>query len=41
MKSLLSFLLRRVLILTGLFVASFTLPIASLWLVRDPIGAQG
>jgi hypothetical protein len=41
LKWLLMALLRRVLILFALVVVSFILPVASFWLVRDPIGAQG
>ena len=33
-------LLQRVLILIALVVVSFTLPVASLRLVRDPVGAE-
>ena len=40
LKWLLKALLERLLILITLVVASFILPVASLWLVRDPIGAQ-
>jgi hypothetical protein len=40
MKWLLMALLQRLLILIALVVVSFILPVASLWLVRDPIGAQ-
>jgi len=40
LKWLLKALLQRVLILIALVVASFTLPVASFWLVRDSIGAQ-
>jgi hypothetical protein len=40
LKSLLMALLQRVIILIALVIVSFTLPIASFWLVRDPIGAQ-
>jgi hypothetical protein len=40
MKWLLSFVLRRVLIFLVLVVASATLPLASFWLVRDPLGGQ-
>jgi hypothetical protein len=32
--------LRRVLILIALVVVSFILPVASIWLVRDTVGAQ-
>ena len=39
-RSLLMALLQRVLILIALFVASFVLPVASFWLVRDPFGGQ-
>ena len=39
-RSLLLALLQRVLILIALFVASFVLPVASFWLVRDPFGGQ-
>ena len=34
------FLLQRLLILIVLVVVSFILPVASFWLVHDPIGAQ-
>ncbi len=40
LKWLLKGLLQRLLILMTLVVASFILPVASFWLVRDPIGAQ-
>ena len=40
LKWLLTALLQRLLILIGLVVASLVLPVASFWLVRDPIGAQ-
>ena len=40
LKWLLKFLLQRLLILFALVVASFILPVASFWLVRDPIGGQ-
>jgi hypothetical protein len=40
MKWLLMALLQRILILIVLVVVSFTMPMASFWLVRDPIGAQ-
>ena len=40
LKWLLKALLQRLLILMTLVVVSFILPVASLWLVRDPIGAQ-
>jgi uncharacterized membrane protein len=40
LKWLLKALLQRLLILMTLVVASFTLPVASFWLVRDSIGAQ-
>ncbi len=40
LKWLLKALLQRLLILIGLVVVSFTLPVASFWLVRDPIGAH-
>ena len=39
-KWLLSFLLRRLLILFVLVVASAIFPVASFWLVRDPLGGQ-
>ena len=39
-KWLLSFLLQRLLILFVLVVASVVLPVASFWLVRDPLGGQ-
>ena len=37
---LLKFVLQRLLILLLLVVASATLPLASFWLVRDPVGGQ-
>jgi hypothetical protein len=40
LKWFLSFLLRRLLILLVLVVASAILPVASFWLVRDPLGGQ-
>jgi hypothetical protein len=40
LKWLLSFLLQRLLILFVLVVASAILPVASFWLVRDPLGGQ-
>jgi hypothetical protein len=40
LKWFLSFLLRRLLILLVLVVASAILPVASFWLVRDPVGGQ-
>ena len=40
LKWLLIFLLQRLLILMTLVLVSFILPVASFWLVRDPIGAQ-
>ena len=40
LKWLLSFVLQRLLILLVLVVASATLPLASFWLVRDPLGGQ-
>jgi hypothetical protein len=40
LKWLLKALLQRLLILMTLVFVSFILPIASFWLVRDPIGAQ-
>jgi hypothetical protein len=40
LKWLLSFVLKRLLILLVLVVASATLPLASFWLVRDPLGGQ-
>jgi len=39
-KWLLKFVLQRLLILILLVVASATLPLASFWLVRDPVGGQ-
>ena len=39
-KWLLKFVLQRLLILILLIVISFILPVASFWLVRDPLGAQ-
>jgi len=39
-KWLLKFVLQRLLILLVLVVASATLPLASFWLVRDPLGGQ-
>jgi len=39
-KWLLTFVLQRLLILLVLVVASATLPLASFWLVRDPLGGQ-
>ena len=39
-KWLLSFLLQRLLILFVLVVASAIFPVASFWLVRDPLGGQ-
>lgn len=40
LKWLLMALLQRLLILIALVVVSLILPVASFWLVRDPIGAQ-
>ena len=40
LRSFLMALLKRALILMVLLVASFVLPMASFWLVRDPVGAQ-
>ena len=40
LKWLLSFVLQRLLILLVLVIASATLPLASFWLVRDPLGGQ-
>ena len=40
LKWLLKALLQRLLILTTLVVASAILPLASFWLVRDPLGGQ-
>jgi hypothetical protein len=40
LKWLLLALLKRLLILIALVVVSFILPVASFWLVRDPLGAQ-
>ena len=40
LKWLLSFVLQRLIILIVLVVASATLPLASFWLVRDPVGGQ-
>jgi len=37
---MLKWLLKTVFILIALIVVSFILPLASLWLVRDPTGAQ-
>jgi hypothetical protein len=37
---MLKWLLKSLLILIALVVVSFILPLASFWLVRDPIGAQ-
>ena len=39
-KWLLKFLLQRLLILILLVIASAILPVASFWLVRDPLGGQ-
>jgi hypothetical protein len=39
-RALLRAILERLLILTVLIVVSCTLPFASFWLVRDPVGAQ-
>jgi hypothetical protein len=39
-RVLLRAILERLLILVALVVVSFTLPFATLWLIRDPIGAQ-
>ena len=40
LKWLLNALLQRLLILITLVFVSFILPVASFWLVRDPLGAQ-
>jgi len=40
LKWFLMALLQRLLILITLVIVSFLLPVASFWLVRDPIGAQ-
>ena len=40
LKWLLKFVLQRLLILLVLVIASATLPLASFWLVRDPLGGQ-
>lgn len=40
LKRVLIFLLQRLLILFVLIVASAVLPVASFWLVRDPLGGQ-
>lgn len=40
LKWLLKALLQRLLTLMTLVLVSFILPVASIWLVRDPIGAQ-
>ena len=40
LRSFLMALLQRVLILMVLLVGSFVLPVASFWLVHDPMGAQ-
>ena len=40
LKWLLIFLLQRLLILIALVVASAILPLASFWLLRDPVGGQ-
>jgi len=40
MKRVLIFLLQRLLILFVLVIASAILPVASFWLVRDPLGGQ-
>ena len=40
LKWLLSFVLQRLLILLVLVVASATLPLASFWLVRDPLAVS-
>jgi membrane-associated protease RseP (regulator of RpoE activity) len=40
LKWLLKSLLQRLLILILLVIASFILPVASFWLVRDPLGGQ-
>lgn len=37
---MLKWLLKSLLILIALVAASFTLPVATYWLIRDPIGAQ-
>jgi hypothetical protein len=40
LKWLLKFVLQRLLILFVLIIASATLPLASFWLLRDPLGGQ-
>ena len=40
MKGLLKALLKSVIILIALVVGSFILPVASFWMICDPIGAQ-
>jgi hypothetical protein len=40
LKGLLKFVLKRLLILFLLVIASAVLPVASFWLVRDPLGGQ-
>jgi len=40
LKGLLKFVLERLLILFLLVIASAVLPVASFWLVRDPLGGQ-
>ncbi|HXJ03678.1 MAG TPA: hypothetical protein VNH65_01175 [Candidatus Acidoferrum sp.] len=37
---MLKWLLKSLLILIALVAASFTLPVATYWLIRDPVGAQ-
>ncbi len=39
-RALLRAILKRLLILVALVIVSFTLPFATLWLIRDPIGCQ-
>jgi hypothetical protein len=39
-RALLRAILERLLILVALVIVSFTLPVATIWLVRDPVGAQ-
>jgi hypothetical protein len=41
LKWLLKFVLQRLLVLILLVAASVILPVASFWLVRDPVGGQG
>jgi hypothetical protein len=40
LKGLLKFVLKRLLILFLLVIASVVFPLASFWLVRDPLGGQ-